>query len=83
MDKKKVKLIINNIENSLKLLKLELNETEETEQPNTISIADFVKGSNVDLPEPDYYEEDDVEANDILLNSKDEQEFYARFKLGD
>lgn len=83
MDKKKVKLIINNIENSLKLLKLELNETEETEQPNTISIADFVKGPNVDLPEPDYYEEDDVEANDILLNSKEEQEFYERFKLGD
>lgn len=83
MNNKKIRLIISNIENSLNLLKMELDAEDETEKGNTISIADFVKNANGDLPEPDYYEEDDDGMNNVLLNGKEEQEFYARFKLGE
>lgn len=62
MDREKINLIIQNIENTLSLLKLELSEstdsnTNSNTNSNIIKLEDLV--SNINEFEPDYFEEDD------------------------
>jgi hypothetical protein len=80
MNKRKVKLLVENLENLLECLKLELEDEEE--QSNTIKISDLIAQVPPEDDEVDYYEEKD-DGPDILLNNKEEQKFYERFNLGE
>lgn len=87
MNKKKIILMIKNIENILETIKLEMDEEPDVEtkpeSKNIVSIQDLVKSAySTDEPDVDYYEEDNDGPN-ILLNNNEEMEFYSRFKLGD
>jgi hypothetical protein len=81
MDIRKVRLLVKNMELLLESLNLELEDEEEPDQKNIIKISDLVN----QVPVPDkvaYYEEDDG-GPDILLNNKEEREFYEKFRLGE
>ena len=61
MNQKRIKLLIDNLETSINLLKLELNEDDiaETKLPeNTISLRELIGNVDVDTYEPDYSIED-------------------------
>jgi hypothetical protein len=79
MNKRKVSLLVKTLENVIESLKLELGEEEEQPQ-NSIKITDLIEKSLSD-DGINYYEEDS--GPDVLLNSKEEQEFYSKFKLGE
>lgn len=86
MNVKRIKLYIENIENVLEMMKLELEKEEEPSEPkeNTvISLSEFLQKplSELSDTEVDYYEEPDDGAN-VLLNSKEESDFYSNFRLG-
>lgn len=81
MNKEKITLLVQNIENLVGLLKLELGEQEE-QKGNTISIKDLIDRTEENDSDIDYYEEDD-DGPDVLLNNKQEKDFYANFKLGE
>lgn len=58
MDKRKIELLIQNIETAIKLLKIELEESEQSEtSKNVFKLEDFIHGS-IDNYEPEYYEEE-------------------------
>lgn len=82
MNKKKVALLIKNLEIVIESLKLEIGDEYESEvQPsNTVKLTDLIE-KPLQEEDIDYYEED--EGPDVLLNNKEEQEFYSKFKLGD
>jgi hypothetical protein len=79
MNKKKVNLLIQNLENLLECLKLELEDDEE--EKNIVKITDLIPQVALD-EDVEYYEEGD-DGPDILLNNKEEQKFYGRFNLGE
>jgi hypothetical protein len=62
MNREKVKLIVKNMELLVQSLKLELDEQEEK---NIVSLEDLLKNQptnyDVNIYEPDYYEEDEVD----------------------
>lgn len=75
MDAKKVKVLINTIENTLELLKLELEETPSTEEKdNTIDLREFLRQSYPEEDEINYAEEPD-NGPGIILNSKKNKKF--------
>jgi hypothetical protein len=75
MNKKKIQQLIVNIEGLLESLKLEI---EDTEQFPEIKV---VQSSSMD--ENIVYAEEDDGGPDILINGREEREFYERFNLGD
>ena len=79
MNKRKVNLLIQNLENLLECLKLELEDDEE--EKNIVKITDLIPQVAPDEA-VEYYEEED-DGPDILLNNKEEQKFYERFSLGE
>lgn len=81
MDKRKVRVLVKTLENVIESLKLELDDEEEQHPQNSIKLTDLIEKPLSD-EEVQYYEEDDS-GPEVLLNSKEEQEFYGRFKLGD
>jgi hypothetical protein len=80
MDRRKVSLLVRTLENVIESLKLELGEEEEQQPQNSIKLTDLIEKPLPD-DDMDYYEEDT--GPDVLLNSKEEQEFYSKFKLGE
>jgi hypothetical protein len=85
MNKKKLLLHLNSIQNLIDTIRLELDE-EDTYDPqpkNTISIPELIKDSYVDLEEDVQYAEERDEGPKILLNNKEELKFYERFRLGE
>ena len=61
MNEKRIKLLIDNLESSINLLKMELDEDilEETKLPdNTISLSEYIGNIGNDDYEPDYVIED-------------------------
>ena len=86
MNKKKLILHLNSIQNLIDTMRLELEEEEnviESQPNNTISIPDFIRSANVDLEDEVQYAEESDGGSPILLNSKAERDFYERFRLGD
>jgi hypothetical protein len=86
MNKKKLILHLNSIQNLIDTIRLELEEDEnviESRPNNTISIPDFIRSANVDLEDDVQYAEESDDGPPILLNSKAERDFYERFRLGD
>jgi hypothetical protein len=81
MNKKKIRLLVKNIELLLESLKLELEDEEETESGNIIKISDILQQPIVD--EGIGYHEESDDGPEILLNNKEERLFYERFKLGE
>jgi hypothetical protein len=63
MNEERVRLLIESLEATLKILKLELGNTEEKEEiqeqsNNTISLRELIGKMQEDEPEPDYYVEE-------------------------
>jgi hypothetical protein len=64
MNEERVRLLIESLEATLKVLKLELGNTEEKEEEiqeqsnNTISLRELIGKMQEDEPEPDYYVEE-------------------------
>jgi hypothetical protein len=82
MNKKKISLLLKNLELLVETLKCEIEDEEDLEpQPkNTVKLTDLIE-KPLQEEDIDYYEVD--EGPNVLLNNKEEREFYARFKLGD
>jgi hypothetical protein len=59
MNRKKIELIIKNMELLIESLKLELKEPKQYKEDNVIKIEDILKSSQIPVDEydPDYYEE--------------------------
>lgn len=87
MNKKKILLLVNNIQGLIDTLKLELDEeTEEVRAPDktSITIEDLVRRMNEDTICEQFEEtEEHIDEPDILLGGKEEREFYERFRLGE
>lgn len=81
MNKKKIKLLVQNIENLVEILKIEIGDDEDEKEPNTISIKDLIHKPDDLESDVEYYEED--EGPEILLNNKEERDFYENFRLGE
>lgn len=63
MNQERIRLLIDSLEATIKILKLELGDTEEKEeiqeqQNNTISLRELIGKMNEDEPELDYYVEE-------------------------
>lgn len=85
MNKKKILLLVNNIQGLIDTLKLELEE-EEVREPskNSITIDDLIKRMNSETVCEQFDAiEEDCDGPDILIGSKEEREFYERFNLGE
>lgn len=81
MNKKKIKLLVQNIENLVELLKIEIGDDEDEKEHNTISIKDLIHKPDDLESDVEYYEEE--EGPEILLNNKEERDFYENFRLGE
>jgi hypothetical protein len=63
MNPEKIRLLIESLEATIKVLKLELDNTEvkeeiEEQKNNTISLRELIGKMKEDEPEPDYYVEE-------------------------
>lgn len=87
MNKKKIMLLVNNIQGLIDTLKLEIDEEpEEIREQSRIAITveDLVKRMHENtICEQFEGVEDKRNEPDILLGGKEEMEFYERFNLGE
>lgn len=85
MNKKKIMLLIGNIQNNIDALKLELDEESIEDVPkNAIHINELIKAMHSDGICEDFEAvEESFEAPDNFLGGKREREFYERFNLGE
>jgi hypothetical protein len=87
MNKKKILLLVNNIQGLIDTIKLELDEEPEEvreQSRNAISVEDLVKRMHENtICEQFEGVEEESNGTDILLGGKEEMEFYERFNLGE
>lgn len=80
MNKKKTLLLIDSLQNLLDVLREELTENDISPTENKIHINDPLSR---DISDEIEYAEEGVDGPEILLNSKEERQFYERFNLGE